>query len=146
MEEIQGDDCFRILDLEQYVIFYFTASWCAPCQRIAPEIVNLSNELDETKIKFFKIDIDQEDNNEICEKCEIKSVPSFLLFKNRNYLNRVQVANLEKIKEMIINNIKIKELKWSNDGELSSIDMARILDRLKNQQLTTCDIEEASNP
>ena len=61
MEEIQGDDCFRKLDLEQYVIFYFTASWCAPCQRIAPEIVNLSNELDETKIKFFKIDIDQED-------------------------------------------------------------------------------------
>ena len=50
MEEIQGDDCFRKLDLEQYVIFYFTASWCAPCQRIAPEIVNLSNELDETNI------------------------------------------------------------------------------------------------
>ena len=114
MEEIQGDDCFRKLDLEQYVIFYFTASWCAPCQRIAPEIVNLSNELDETKIKFFKIDIDQEENNEICEKCEIKSVPSFLLFKNRNYLNRVQGANLEKIKEMIINNIKIKEINEKN--------------------------------
>lgn len=106
MEEIKGDDCFRKLDLEQYLIFYFTASWCGPCQKIAPEIVKLSNELDNSKIIFFKIDIDEEDNNEICEKCEIKSVPSFLLFKNRNYLDRVQGANLNKIKEMIMNNVK----------------------------------------
>jgi len=33
-------------------------------------------------------------------------------------------------------------LKWGSDGELSAIDMARILDRLKDQQLTTCDISE----
>ena len=29
-------------------------------------------------------------------------------------------------------------LKWSSDGELSSIDMARILDLLANQELTQC--------
>ncbi len=29
-------------------------------------------------------------------------------------------------------------LKWSSDGELSSIDMARILDVLANQELTQC--------
>ena len=31
-------------------------------------------------------------------------------------------------------------LKWSNDGELSSVDMARILDRLGNPKLTQCDL------
>ncbi len=31
-------------------------------------------------------------------------------------------------------------LKWSNDGELSSIDMTRILDRLAKSELTTCDL------
>ena len=31
-------------------------------------------------------------------------------------------------------------LKWSNDGELSAIDMARILDKLKQSELTECDI------
>jgi len=29
-------------------------------------------------------------------------------------------------------------LKWSSDGELSSIDMARILDLLANKELTQC--------
>ena len=29
-------------------------------------------------------------------------------------------------------------LKWSSDGELSSIDMARILELLANQELTQC--------
>ncbi len=31
-------------------------------------------------------------------------------------------------------------LKWSSNGELSSIDMARILDKLKNPDLTQCDL------
>ncbi|WP_320676221.1 hypothetical protein [Prochlorococcus sp. MIT 1300] len=31
-------------------------------------------------------------------------------------------------------------LKWNADGELSQIDMARILDRLANPQLTSCDL------
>ena len=31
-------------------------------------------------------------------------------------------------------------LKWGNDGELSAIDMARILDKLANSQLTECDL------
>ena len=31
-------------------------------------------------------------------------------------------------------------LKWSSDGDLSSLDMARILDRISNQELTQCDL------
>ena len=31
-------------------------------------------------------------------------------------------------------------LKWGSDGELSAVDMARILDRLNNPKLTECDI------
>ena len=31
-------------------------------------------------------------------------------------------------------------LKWSSDGELSSIDMTRILDNLAKPELTECDL------
>ncbi len=31
-------------------------------------------------------------------------------------------------------------LKWGSDGELSSVDMARILYRLENPELTECDL------
>ena len=34
MEEITGDDCFRVLDKPEYIFFYFTASWCGPCKKI----------------------------------------------------------------------------------------------------------------
>jgi len=43
------------------------------------------------------------------------------------------------------NSIKIPQqrkttLKWGTNGELSSIDMVRILDRLNDQDLTECEI------
>ena len=43
------------------------------------------------------------------------------------------------------NTIKIPQqrkttLKWGTNGELSSLDMVRILDRLNNQDLTECEI------
>ena len=109
MEVIVGDDCFKTLDLKQYIFYYFTASWCGPCQAIAPEIKKLSEELDPDIIRFFKIDIDEEDNNEICDKCQIKSVPSFLLFKDRTYLNRVNGADINSIKKMILDNVKVED-------------------------------------
>ena len=31
-------------------------------------------------------------------------------------------------------------LKWGSNGELSALDMVRILDRLKDQDLTECEI------
>ena len=31
-------------------------------------------------------------------------------------------------------------LKWTSDGELSAIDMTRILDRITNPELTQCDL------
>ena len=31
-------------------------------------------------------------------------------------------------------------LKWGENGELSSVDMARILDKLSNSALTECDL------
>ena len=31
-------------------------------------------------------------------------------------------------------------LKWQNDGELSPVDMTRILDRLSKAELTECDL------
>ena len=106
MECLIGDNCFRILDKEQYIIFYFTASWCKPCQSIYPDLLKLMETVDNQKIIMYKIDIDDDNNNEFCEKCNIKSVPTFLLFKNRTLLSNSSGANIQNVSQMITNYCK----------------------------------------
>tara|TARA_A100001015_G_scaffold267451_1_gene317493 strand:- start:1188 stop:1547 length:360 start_codon:yes stop_codon:yes gene_type:complete len=88
MEVLSGDDCFRKLDEPYYILFYFTASWCGPCQRVYPQLVKLMETYDKNIIQCFKIDIDDDENQELCEKLKIKSVPTFILLKDRNYIDQ----------------------------------------------------------
>ena len=103
MDCLIGDDCFRVLDKEQYIIFYFTASWCKPCQSIYPDLLKIIEKIDNQKILMYKIDIDEDNNNEICEKCNVKSVPTFLLFKNRSLVSNTSGANIQNVINMINN-------------------------------------------
>lgn len=104
MKEICGDDCFRVLDDNKLILFYFTASWCGPCQRISPQIEELSNKISE-KVNCYKISIDNDENSEVCEKCQIKSVPTFILFKERNSLGIINGGKLEELINLIKNNL-----------------------------------------
>lgn len=99
MEVISGDECFSKLDNEGYILYYFTASWCGPCQRIWDDFLKLSKNY--KNILFYKIDISDDDNEEIITKCSIDSVPSFLLFKNRNFIEKVTGANLANLEIML---------------------------------------------
>lgn len=103
IDEVSGDECFTTLDKSQYIIFYFTASWCGPCKRVYPDLLKIKKQLDPKNILLFKIDIDN-DNDEICNKCDIKSVPSFLLFKDRTFIERVNGADSQKLVDMINKN------------------------------------------
>ncbi len=48
--------------------------------------------------------------------------------------------NSQKQKALKIPQQRKTTLKWGTNGELSSIDMVRILDRLNDQDLTECQI------
>lgn len=106
MECISGDDCFMKLDNDSYIFFYFTAKWCGPCKILSPQIEKLSNIIDDSIIKIYKIDIDDENNEEICNKCLIKSVPTSIIFKNRTSKSIINGNDINKIL-LELKNLKI---------------------------------------
>ena len=104
MKEISGDDCFRVLDDDNLVLFYFSATWCGPCKKFTPLMEQISEKIN--NLIFYKIMIDNDENEEICEKCQIKSVPTCYLIKDRSSLGHVVGADLNNI--IFLLNKKVK--------------------------------------
>jgi thioredoxin 1 len=99
MEEITEDNIRDILNQPEYLLFYFTASWCGPCQTIKPMILKLKEGLETNQIKFYQIDIDT--NDELCEKCKVTSVPTFILFKDKKEVGQTKGANIVPVAGLI---------------------------------------------
>ncbi len=85
-QEISSDNfATDVLKSEVPVLLDFTASWCGPCQQIAPLIDELSSEMD-GRAKVYKVDVDN--NSELAQQYGVMSVPTLMLIKNGNVVNR----------------------------------------------------------
>ena len=69
------------------IAYYFTADWCGPCKKVRPivEQINL-----DSVIKFKIIDVDSA--IDLVKSFEIKSVPTFILIKDGEIVNRTTGA------------------------------------------------------
>ena len=63
---------------EVLVVVDFTASWCPPCQAIAPKYEELAAGLGESA-SLCKVDVDE--NEETAQSCGIEAMPTFQFFK-----------------------------------------------------------------
>ena len=99
MELITEENIRDIINQEEYLLFYFTAKWCGPCQTIKPMIITLQEGLKTNQIKFYMIDIDENDG--LCEKCGITSVPTFILFKDKKEIGQTKGANIQSVANLI---------------------------------------------
>ena len=57
----------------------FYASWCPPCQMLAPVLEKVSDKYAD-KLNFYKINIDE--NMNIAQKYEIMYVPTLIILKD----------------------------------------------------------------
>lgn len=58
----------------------FWAEWCGPCKMMGPIVEEISNEVDPSKLKVAKLDVDKA--GELAQKHGIMSIPAFKVFKD----------------------------------------------------------------
>ena len=82
------------------------------------------------------------DTGRIFQSCSrSRCVYSADLHSAKAYLDNLELSKSLPAAKSIVPPVQRKTtLKWSSDGELSAVDMARILDRISNPELTQCDL------
>ena len=79
----------EVLKSDLPVVVDFWAEWCGPCHQIAPILESLADEYD-GKIKFVKVDT--EENFETLSSYGVLSLPTLLLFKEGQPIERITGA------------------------------------------------------
>lgn len=71
---------------EGLVLVDFWAPWCGPCKMIAPVLEELDADMGD-KVKIVKVDVDE--NQETAGSHGIMSIPTLLLFKDGQPVDKV---------------------------------------------------------
>ena len=87
---------------DKLVVVDFTATWCPPCQMIAPKFAEHADAVQEYAT-LVKVDVDE--NADTSAACGINCMPTFQFYKGGEKIHEIQGADWDGLKA------KIEELK-----------------------------------
>lgn len=88
----------EVLKSDKPVLVDLWATWCAPCRMQGPIVEEIANERDDVKVG--KLDVDE--NPDIAEKYSVMSIPTLLVIKNGEVVNKaVGVHTKQQILDML---------------------------------------------
>ena len=76
----------EVLQADKLVMVDFWASWCGPCQVVAPVVEELATEYS-GKVKIMKLNTDE--NPEIAGKYRIMGIPTLMFFKGGKIADQI---------------------------------------------------------
>ena len=84
-------------DMKSLLVIDFYATWCEPCNYIAPYIVKLAEK--NPTVKFYKVNVDK--NKKISTKYKITAMPTILFIKEHVVLETIVGANMLEIEKTL---------------------------------------------
>lgn len=78
-EELQ-----KVVSENETVLVDFWADWCGPCKMLAPQLEELSQR--QPNVIIAKVNVDEA--QELAAEHQIMSIPTMLLFKNGNIVDK----------------------------------------------------------
>ncbi|MGL2964757.1 thioredoxin [Flavobacterium sp. RSB2_4_14] len=90
----------NIINSDKPVLVDFFATWCGPCQVLAPVLKEVKDSLGD-RVSIIKIDVDK--NQMIASNYQVRGVPTMILFQNGKQLWRQSgVLNKEQLLKVIL--------------------------------------------
>lgn len=83
---------------DKLVVVDFTATWCGPCQRIAPVFAELAEQYAES-CTFVKVDVDE--HGELTAALGVSSLPTFLFFRGGEQIDMLRGADEEGLRNLV---------------------------------------------
>lgn len=80
------DETFDDAVKEGTALVDFYATWCGPCKQISPILEDIAEE-NPGETKIIKVDIDE--NSELVKRYRVMSVPTLILLRDGEVVNKV---------------------------------------------------------
>jgi len=96
---------------KQLVVVDFHATWCGPCQQIAPKYEAMAKAL--PHVKFVKVDVDQA--KDLSQQYQVSAMPTFKMLRGGKEVGTMQGADDGALREKV-EGLAGKPDRWASAG------------------------------
>lgn len=101
LELKQDEDLAELLKKHKYLLLDFSATWCGPCKKIYPHLLEIEPIYSEGEdpVLFVKIDVDK--CPMLASDFSISSIPAFHLIKDGKSIGNVSGADITEVMNLL---------------------------------------------